>query len=121
MGLTALLCATALLSTVRHGRGEGVPRWRPVILGLQGAIQAPGLVLAGLCGEGQARPEVAQQLIASQHNPPALLLQGLCQVCHWGYANHTALLVYRDCGVLSMQVLQYLSLHQSKTIAIAAK
>ena len=74
----------------------------PVILGLQGSVQAPGLVLAGLGGEGQAGPEVAQQLIAGQGHAPALLLQGLCQVCHWGYAHQAALLVQGDCGVLSM-------------------
>ena len=81
---------------------------RPIILGLQGAVQALGLVLAGLTGEGQARPEMAQQLIAGQHNPPALLLQGLCQIREWGYAHQAALLVQGDCGVRSMQVLQYL-------------
>ena len=51
---------------------------------------------------------MAQQLIAGQRNPPALLLQGLCQVCHWGYAHQAALLVQGDCVVLSMQILQYL-------------
>ena len=88
-----------------EGGVEGRRGCRPVILGLQGAIQAPGLVLAGLCGEGQACPEVTQQLIAGQHHSPALLLQGLCQVCHWGYAHQAALLVQRDCGMLRMQVL----------------
>lgn len=74
----------------------------PVILSLQGPVQAPGLVLAGLGGEGQAGPEVAQQLIAGQGHPPALLLQGLRQVCHRGYAHQTALLVQGDSCVLGM-------------------
>lgn len=77
-------------------------------MGLQSAVQALGLVLARLAGEGQARPEVAQQLVAGQHDSPALLLQGLGQVGDWGNAHQAALLVQSDGGVLSMQVVQYL-------------
>ena len=81
---------------------------RPVVLGLQSAVKALGLVLARLAGERQARPEVAQQLVAGQHDSSALLLQGLGQVGDWGNAHQAALLVQGDCGVLSMQVLQHL-------------
>lgn len=51
---------------------------------------------------------MAQQLIAGQDNPPALLLQGLCQVGDWGYAHQAALLIQGDGGVLGVQILQYL-------------
>lgn len=93
---------------------------RPVILSLQGAVEALGLVLARLAGEGQARPEVAQQLIAGQHDSPALLLQGLCQVRDWGNAHQAALLVQSDCGVLSMQVLQHLLAWSDVLVDLAA-
>lgn len=77
----------------------------PVILGLQSSIQARSLLLARLGVKGQAGPEVAQQLIAGQSHPAALLLQGLCQVPFRGNAHQTALLIQGHSCVLRVQVL----------------